>query len=175
MSWVAVGLIVLGIGFAFGCCCNCAKCLECDDSDIDASAIDLTISGIVNGTCNKCTNFNGTFHLTYDNGLSSADHTSCYWNGDFFTDHCGVCTDEQHRIEFRITCQADGLRANWTVYATDYSSPAVPCSGFFPSAGHTPEPFDGQLSCSEVGLDVSSSLGWTNCDVSAIVATVDVV
>ena len=174
MLWCLL-LLVPVVGMLI-CCCSCSKCLACDNADIDASAIDLTISGIVNGTCNKCTNFNGTFHLTYDNGLSSADHTSCYWNGDFFTDHCGVCTDEQHRIELRITCTVDGLSAGWLVYATDYSSPAVPCNGFFPGAGHTPQPFNSPLlNCSTTGFDVSDSLGWANCDVSAIVATMDVV
>ncbi len=61
------------------CCVRCPACTGSRPAELT-----VTLSGIMNGSCDECINFNGSWVLPFAGHLESTQHCRTTWRGDFF-------------------------------------------------------------------------------------------
>jgi hypothetical protein len=83
--------------------CGCEPPIDCDGcSSAPPEEFQVVISGVLDGTCDQCTQWNGTFVVTRDHGTSGG---TCIWrlDRDGEIDVCFGVSDPCDQLTVQIT------------------------------------------------------------------------
>jgi hypothetical protein len=131
-AWPQFGLPALGtrsMSFCLPCCEESSSSGEdcaCCDPGTMPNAFDVTIAGVLDDICATCTDWNQTWHLTYEG--------NCIWAVDDGT--CGAAP----RVELAITCllpDEHGLSYDLLYYNDSGNQDSFGAMNFLTSVGDT--------------------------------------